>query len=69
MMPATKTVFDVMGDVILELSSKNESLKNKINSCDTKWLEESKAKLLNQFDDDKRANIIISRRPEQIMKQ
>ena len=41
---------------IVELSTKNESLKNKIGSYDEKWSEESKAKPLKQIHDGKRAN-------------
>ena len=51
-----------MGDDIVELSTKNESLKNKTGSFDQKWFEESKVKLLKQFYDDKRANLIMSQR-------
>ena len=54
MVPATKKSLDLMGDNIVELSTKNESLKNKIGSCDEKWLEESEAKLLEPSDDEKR---------------
>ena len=39
----------------------NESMKKKIGSHDEKWLDESTAKLLKQFDDDKRANLSMSR--------
>ena len=46
MMPATKKAFNLMGDDIVQLQTENESLKNKIESCDEKWLEESKARLL-----------------------
>ena len=35
-MPAIKKAFDLMGDNIVELSTKNESLKNKIGSYDEK---------------------------------
>ena len=48
-----------MGDDIIELSTENDALK--IGSYDEKWLEESKAKLLEQIDDKKRANLIMSR--------
>ena len=58
-----------MGDDIVELSSENDALKNKIGSCDEKWLEESKAKLIKQFDDEKRANLILSRMKKQMNKQ
>ena len=69
MMPAIKKVFDRMGDYIVELSTKNDALKNKIGSCDEKWLEESKAKLLKQFDDEKRAILFMSRMKKQMNKQ
>ena len=38
-----------MGNDIIELSTEKESLKNKIGSYDGKWLEESKAKLLDSL--------------------
>ena len=41
-MPAIKNAFHLVGDDIVELSTKKESLKNKIDSYDRKWLEESK---------------------------
>ena len=53
MMPAIKQAFYLMGDDIVELHTENETLKNKIGSYDEKLLEESKAKLLKQFDDEK----------------
>ena len=37
MMPAIEKAFDLMGDDIVELSTKNESLKNKIGFHDDKW--------------------------------
>ena len=46
MMPAIKKAFNLMGDDIIELSTENDALKNKIGSYDERWLEESKAKLL-----------------------
>ena len=58
MMPAIKKAFNLMGDDIIELDAENKSLKNKIGNYDEKWLEESKARLLKQIDDDKRASII-----------
>ena len=62
LMPAIKKAFDLMGDDKIELSTENESLKNKMGSYHKKWLEESKGKLLKQFDDDKRADLFMSRR-------
>ena len=61
MMLAIKKAFNLMGDDIVEISTENDGLKNKNRSYDEKWLEESKAKLLKQVDDEKRANIILSR--------
>ena len=61
MMPAIKKAFDLMGDDIVDLSTENDALKNKIGSYDEKWLEESKTKLLKQTDDEKRENLIMSR--------
>ena len=58
-----------MGDDIVQLSTKNESLKNKIGSYDEKWLEESKTKLLKQNNDEKRANLIKSRMEKEMKKQ
>ena len=45
-----------MGDDIVDLSTENDALKNKIGSYDEKWWEESKAKLLKQIDDEKKDN-------------
>ena len=59
LMPAIKKVFILMGDDIVELHIKNESLKNKFGPYDEKWLEESKATLLQQINDKRRANLII----------
>ena len=69
MMPAIKKAFDLMGDDIVELSTENESLKNKIGFYDGKRFEKSKTKLLKQFDDEKRANLIMSRMQKQMKKQ
>ena len=69
MMPAIKKAFNLMGDDIIELSTENDALKNKIGSHDERWLEESKAKLLKEIDDEKRANIIMSRMKKQMNKQ
>ena len=57
-----------MGDDIVELSTVNKSLKNKLGCYDGKWLEESKAKLSKQFDDEKRANLVLSRMEKQMKK-
>ena len=48
-----------MGDDMVELSTENESLGNKIGVYDEKLLEESEANFLKQFDDDKRANLFL----------
>ena len=61
MMPAIKKAFNLMGDDIVELSTKNDALKSKIGSYDEKWLDESKNKMLKQIDDEKRSNLIMSR--------
>ena len=58
-----------MGDDIAELGSENEFLKNQICDFDEKWLQESKAKLLKDIDDEKRANLIMSRMKKQMNKQ
>ena len=69
MMPAIKKAFNLMGDNIVELHTENETLKNQIGDCDEKWLEESTVKLLKQIDNEKRANLIISRMKKQMNKQ
>ena len=51
-----------MGDEVVDLSKENDGLKNEI---DKRWLEESKAKLSKQIDDEKRANLKMSRMTEQ----
>ena len=61
MMPAIKNAFDLIGDDMVQLSADNESLKIKIGYYDEKFFEESKANLLKQIDDEKRANLIMSR--------
>ena len=68
MMPAIKKAFNLLGDDIVELSTRNDALKNKIGSYDEKWLEESKNKKLKQIDDEKRANLIMSRMKKQMEK-
>ena len=69
MMPAIKKAFDLMGDDIVDLSTENETLKNQIGDYDQKRLEESKAKLSKQIDDEKRAHLIMSRMKKQMEKQ
>ena len=68
MMPAIKKAFNFLADDIVENSTKNDALKNKIGSCDEKWLEESKARLLQQIDDGKRANLVMTRMKKQMNK-
>ena len=43
--------------------------KNKIGPYDEKWLKKSKAKLSKQTDDEKKANLIMSRMEKQIEKR
>ena len=69
MMPAIKEAFTLMGNDIVELSTENDTLKNQIGNYAEKWLEESKAKLLKKIDDEKRANLIMSRMKKQMNKQ
>ena len=68
MMPAIQKTFDLMGDDIVDLSTKNKGSKNKRGSYDEKRLEESKAKPLKQIDDDKRAKLIKSRMKKRMEK-
>ena len=69
MMPAIKKAFNLLGDDIVDLSTENDALKNKIGDYDEKWLEESKARLLKDIDDEKRVNIIMSRMKKQMNKK
>ena len=68
MMPAIKKAFKLLGDDIVELSTENDALKSEIGSYDEKWLEESKNKMLKQIDDEKRANLIMSKMRKQMAK-
>ena len=68
MMPTIEKAFNLMGDDIVKLSTENDALQNKIGSYDQQWLQEAKTKLLKQIDDDKRANLIISRMKKQMEK-
>ena len=61
MMAAIKKAFNILGDGIIELSTENDVLKNQIGDYNQKWLDESKAKLLKDINDEKRANIIMAR--------
>ena len=68
MMPAIKKAFNLLGDDIIELSTENVVLKNQIGNYNQKWLDESKAKLLKDINDEKRANIIMTRMKKQMNK-
>ena len=68
MMLAIKKTFNSLGDDILGLSTENDALQNKRGSHVEKWLKESKAKLLKQIGDEKRANIFMSRMKKQMEK-
>ena len=68
MMPGIKKAFILLGDDIVELSTENDALKIKIGGYHEKWLEESKNKMLKQIDDEKRANLIMSRMKKQMEK-
>ena len=68
MMPAIKKSFNLLGDDVVELSTENDALKNRIGSYDEKWLEESKARLLQQIEDEKRANLVMSSMKKQMNK-
>ena len=61
--------FDLMDDVIFELSTKNGTLKNPKGDYHQKWLEETETKLFKQIDDEKRANLIMLRLKKQMNKQ
>ena len=66
MMPAIKKAFNVLGDDIIELSTENDVLKNQIGEYDEKWLQESKAKLLKDIDDKKKADLVMFRMKKQM---
>ena len=51
------------------MPTENDVLKNQIGEYDQKWLEESKRKLLKDIDDEKRANLIMSRMKKQMNKK
>ena len=68
-MPAICKAFDSMCDDRVELTTKNESLKSKIGSYDEKCLEDSETNLWKQIDEDKRANLNMSRMEKQMKKQ
>ena len=68
-MPAIKKAFNLMGDGIVDLTVENDALKNQIGEYDEKWLQESKAKLLKEIDDEKRSNLIMTRMKKQMNKK
>ena len=67
MMLAIKKAFHLIGDDIVDLSTKNDALK-KIGFYDEKWSDESNSKLLKQIDDEKKANLIMSSMKKQMEK-
>ena len=68
MLPAIKKAFNLMGVDIVDLSTENDALKNKIGSYDDKWLEDFSANLLKQIDDEKRGSLFMSRMKKQMNK-
>ena len=68
MIPAIKKAFNLLGDDIIELSVENDALKNQIGDYGQKWLEELKTRLLKDINDEKRANLIMSRMKKQMRK-
>ena len=69
MMPAIKEAFTLMGNDLVDLSTEKDALKEKIGDYDEKWLQDSKEKLLKDIDDEKRANLIMSRMKKQMNKK
>ena len=69
MMPAIKEAFTLMGNDIVDLSTENDALKEEIGNYDEKWLQESKEKISKDIDDEKRANLIMSRMKKQLNKK
>ena len=57
-----------MSDHIVEISTENDALKIKIGLYNQQWLEESKAKLLKQIVDEKRAILIMFKMKKQMEK-
>ena len=68
-MPAIKKAFNLLGDGIVDLTTENDALKEKIGDYDEKWLQKSKENLLKDIDDEKRANLIMSRMKKQMNKK
>ena len=58
-----------MGDNIVELSTEDETFRNQIGDYDVKWLEELKAELLKQIDDEERSSLTELRMKKQTNKQ
>ena len=69
MLPAIKKAFNLLGDEIIDLTTENDTLKEKIGDYDERWLQESKEKLLKDINDEKRANLIMSRMKKQMNKK
>ena len=67
MMPAIKRASDLLGVDVVILSTEIERLK-KIGCYDEKWLQESKAKLLKEFTEEKKAKLFNSRMESQLKK-
>ena len=68
-MPAIREAITLMGNDIVDLPTENDALKDKIGDYDEKWLQESKEKLLKDIDDEKRANLIMSRMKKRMNKK
>ena len=68
MMPAIKKACSLLGDDIVDLSTENDALKNKIGEFDEKLLQELKAKLIKDIDDQEKADLIMSRMKKQMEK-
>ena len=69
MMPSIKKAFTILGDDIVDLSTENDALKEKIGDYDEKWLQESKEKLLKDMNDEKRSSLIMYRMRKQMNKK
>ena len=69
MIPAIKKACNALGDDIIELKVENDALKNQLGDYDQKWFEESEAKLLKDINDEKRANLIMSRMKKRMNKK
>ena len=69
MIPAIKKAFNLLGDDIVDLFTENDALKENIGDYDERWLQKSKEKLLKDIDDEKRANLIMSRMKKQMNKK